>query len=353
LTEIKRVAPGERQAKAMRAIVDPSPRHSCGTRHAASGCAKMPEQRIVDPDSAIVAERLRQAAEILQAQGANPFRVAAYRKAADTVERYDGSLRALLAQRGREGLDALPGIGAGIAAAIAEMLTSGRWSLLERLRGSLDPRTLFRTVPGIGPELAQRIHDALGIETLEALEVACHEGRLAEVAGVGPRRVAAIRAALAEILGRARPRRGDAIPVEAEPPVDVLLDVDCEYLDKARAAALPTIAPRRFNPEGQAWLPVLHTRRGDWHFTALYSNTAAAHQLGRTHDWVVLYFHDHDHAERQRTVVTEQRGPLAGRRVVRGREQACRAYYAANPAAGDAVAAQLATGRAGSRPPRG
>ena len=44
---------------------------------------------------------------------------------------------------------------------------------------------------------------------------------------------------------------------------------------------LTTIAPRRFNPEGKSWLPVMHTRRGAWHFTALFSNTARAHELGR------------------------------------------------------------------------
>jgi hypothetical protein len=83
---------------------------------------------------------------------------------------------------------------------------------------------------------------------------------------------------------------------------------------------LPTIAPRRFNPGGEAWLPVLHTRRGDWHFTALYSNTARAHELGHTHDWVVIYGEDAQHAERQYTVVTSTHGLRAGQRVVRGRE---------------------------------
>jgi putative hydrolase len=107
----------------------------------------------------------------------------------------------------------------------------------------------------------------------------------------------------------------------------VLLAVDAEYRDKAAAGALPTIAPRRFNPDGSAWLPILHTERGGWHFTALYSNTARAHELGRTGDWVVLYFYDDHHQEGQHTVVTETRGPLAGRRVVRGREGECREYY--------------------------
>jgi DNA polymerase (family X) len=287
--------------------------------------------RIIDADNAQVAEWLRQAAELLWTQRANPFRVAAYRRAADSVEQYNGRLRTLLALKGRDGLDALPGIGAGIAAAIAEMIETGRWAQLDRLRGNLDPTTLFQTVPGIGPELAQRIHDALGVETLEALEVACHEGRLAEVAGVGRRRAAGIRASLAEVLNRSRLRYRATRSAAAEPSVDVLLDVDREYLDKARAHNLPMIAPRRFNPAHEAWLPVLHTRRDVWHFTALFSNTAMAHDLGRTHDWVVLYFHDDDHAEQQRTVVTEQRGPLSGRRVVRGREPECQAYYERKP----------------------
>jgi DNA polymerase/3'-5' exonuclease PolX len=75
----------------------------------------MPDHRFADPDNAQVAEWLRQAAELLQAQGANPFRVGAYRKA--TVERFNGSLRTLFAMKGRDGLDALPGIGAGLASA--------------------------------------------------------------------------------------------------------------------------------------------------------------------------------------------------------------------------------------------
>ena len=96
---------------------------------------------------------------------------------------------------------------------------------------------------------------------------------------------------------------------------------------KAAAGALRKIAPRRFNPSGEAWLPVLHAHHGDWHFTALFSNTARAHELDRVSDWVVIYFHTDDDPEGQCTVVTETHGPLEGRRVVRGREAECRAYY--------------------------
>jgi putative hydrolase len=68
---------------------------------------------------------------------------------------------------------------------------------------------------------------------------------------------------------------------------------------------------------------VLHTERPGWHITALYSNTARAHELGRVHDWVVLYAEDEAHHERQYTVVTATRGVLVGQRVVRGREAEC------------------------------
>ena len=303
-------------------------------RPACAGAATAASRPMPPPDNEQVAAWLRQAAELLHAQRANPFRVGAYRKAADTVEQCPRSLREVFAAEGLAGLDALPGVGPGIAAAIAQMLQAGRWPQLERLRGDLDPALLFRTVPGIGPELAARIHDTLGVDTLEALEAAAHDGRLAAVAGVGTRRTATIRAALAEILDRSRLRRPPrATAGDGEPPVAMLLDVDREYREGARTGTLPTIAPKRFNPEGRSWLPVLHTVRGTWHFTALFSNTARAHELHRTQDWVVLYFHDDHGGESQRTVVTEHHGGLVGRRVVRGREDECRAHYERVPGA--------------------
>ena len=116
-----------------------------------------------------IAAKLDEAAEILEQQRANPFRVSAYRRAADTVARLDRDLGEILEEQGYEGLVALPNIGKGIATAIYEMIATGRWVQLERLRGSLDPAQLFQTLPGIGPELAQRIHETLHIDTLEAL----------------------------------------------------------------------------------------------------------------------------------------------------------------------------------------
>ena len=271
-----------------------------------------------DENQAIAAQ-LREAAALLQSQGANPFRVAAYRRAADSTAQCARPLREIFDTKGRAGLQALPGIGSGISSAIAEMLITGRWGQLARLRGSAEPEALLRTVPGVGEELARVLHDELHVDTLEGLENAAHDGRLEAVSGIGPRRSAAIRASLAAMLGR-RVARGPQSQAAELPDVETLLDVDREYRSKAAAGKLPLIAPKRFNPQAKPWLPVLHTVRGPWHFTVLYSNTARAHKLGKTREWVVVYFYDGDHTERQCTIVTEARGPAAGKRVVRGRE---------------------------------
>ncbi len=272
----------------------------------------------------LLGDRLGEAADLLEQQGANPFRVRAYRDAARTVGRLAESLDEIYERDGVEGLEALPGIGPRIAAAIAELLRTGRWSQLERLRGSLDAEQLFQSIPGVGPTLARRLHEILRVDTLEALELAAHDGRLAAVPGISRRRAAGLRAGLAQMLGRARGRLRE--PME-EPRVETLLEVDREYRDAAAAGRLPRIAPRRFNPTGEAWLPILHTERDHWHFTALFSNTFRAHALDRTRDWVVVYFHADARPEGQRTIVTETSGALEGRRVVRGRESECEAAY--------------------------
>jgi predicted flap endonuclease-1-like 5' DNA nuclease len=268
----------------------------------------------------VAAERLREAAILLAHQDDNPYRVAAYRRAADAVAALKTDLRDMLEAGGIAELEEIPGVGPRIAGGLAELARTGRWIYLERLRGSGEPRDVFCAIPGVGPTLAKRLHETLHVESLEQLEAALHENGTKTVAGIGPRRLAILRAALSQMLARIRPvRTGPA----DEPPVDILLDVDREYRSKVKTNELRKIAPKRFNPKGEAWLPILHTDRGNWHFTALFSNTARAHELGKVQDWVVLYFHSDSGGEAQRTIVTETRGVLAGHRVVRGREREC------------------------------
>jgi hypothetical protein len=108
--------------------------------------------------------------------------------------------------------------------------------------------------------------------------------------------------------------------------VALLLAVDREYRKRARLGELRRIAPRRFNPGGEAWLPVMRVERDGWKLEALFSNTRRAHELGRTRDWVVIYYR-RGWVAGQCTVVTARRGRLLDLRVIRGREPECRRHY--------------------------
>jgi DNA polymerase/3'-5' exonuclease PolX len=103
----------------------------------------------------LAAERLREAATLLEAQEDNPFRVAAYRRAPDSVAALATDLRELLEAGGTESLQVIPGIGPRIAGGLAELARTGRWTYLERLRGSGEPPDVFCAIPGVGPTLAQ------------------------------------------------------------------------------------------------------------------------------------------------------------------------------------------------------
>jgi len=271
-----------------------------------------------------IGRRLEEVAELLEEQHANPFRIRAYRHGAEVVREHPRSMSDVFAEEGLEGLLRLPGIGQSLARAIRDLLILGRLPMLDRLRGETDPVAILSSVPGIGRVTAERIHEDLDIDTLEQLEIAAHDGRLKEIEGIGGKRLRGIIDSLAVRLGR--PRGASWAPEPAAPSVDELLDVDGEYRSKAAARQLRRIAPKRFNPEGEAWLPVLHTQRGERHYTALFSNTARAHQMGATQDWVVLYW-DGERDEHQCTVITSRWGPLKGKRIVRGREIECGEHY--------------------------
>jgi len=273
-----------------------------------------------------ITTRLLQIADLLGQQQANPFRVIAYRRAAASIAGLQKPVTDIVEQKGFEGLVELPAVGEGIARSIFEYIGTGRMSRLESLQAGHDPVEMFERIPGIGTTLAHRIIENLHIDTLEALEIAAHNGRLNKVPGFSDSKVEMVQAWLQKILGY-RQLTGQHQAVVAEPAVDLLLQIDRQYRTRAVAGKLLKMAPKRFNPSGKKWLPILHSTLKEWHFTALYSNTARAHQFGRTRDWVVIYFYDQNHHEGQHTVVTETKGALIGKRVVRGREDECLEHY--------------------------
>lgn len=263
----------------------------------------------------LAARRLREAAALLEQQGSDGYRERAYRRAADTLEALERDIDDILAEHGREGLAELPTVGRSIAAALAEMIVTGRWSQLDRLRGESAPATLFASVPGIGTTLAARLADELHIETLAELEQALHSPET-RVRGLGPRRREAIAAVLAERLGHPPPQ-ADAADI---PPESLVLEVDAAYREAAAGGALPLVGSRGAPAALPATelVPVLHRRVGQWSFSAMFSNTLRAQRAGKARDWVIVHYQADGHPEGRCTVVTGSHGAEAGRRVVRG-----------------------------------
>src|SRR5579863_4221258 len=184
-----------------------------------------------------LAQRLDELAELLEAQRANPFRVRAYRTAAESIRTLREPVTEILARDGTAGLLLMPGIGTSLARAIEQLAQTGRLPLLEQLRGDTVPERVLATVPGIGARTAARIHAELGIDTLAELEAAAYDGRLAEMPGMGPKRIQAIRDSIA---GRFRRRSTGRDPFAAPrqpnpPPLADLLSIDEEYRRKAAA----------------------------------------------------------------------------------------------------------------------
>jgi DNA polymerase (family X) len=138
---------------------------------------------IVNADVAAVFSRI---ADLLEVQGANPFRIRAYRNAARNVGELGSSVEAMLA-RG-EDLDALPGIGPDLAGKIEEIVATGTCKQLQLLLQQVPPAlTELLAIPRLGPQRVRALHHELGIETLQELLAAARDGRIGQVKGFGPR----------------------------------------------------------------------------------------------------------------------------------------------------------------------
>ena len=216
-----------------------------------------------------VADHLLEAANILRQKGANPYRIRAYRSAARTIENLDRDLVEIIEQDDVDGLVKLPFVGKNIAYAVYEIVATGKWNFLESLKNSLKPPEVFKLIPGVGPKLAGQIYSTLNVKTLEELELAANSGKLAEIPGIGGRRQRMITETLASILHDTQ--RSYHIQRDG-PNVDVLLKIDGMYRKRAKQGSLKTIAPKRFNPSGVSWLPIMNYQDSNWQFRIMYSN---------------------------------------------------------------------------------
>jgi putative hydrolase len=216
-----------------------------------------------------IADLLNRIADLLDATGENPFRIRSYRTAAASVESVRQSLANLVQEEGTKGLSGLKGVGQKLAGLIEEYVEKGKVEILDELE---------KEVPA---------------EKLKAIK---------------------------------KKKAGHTFAKPIDIPVEMILEIDEEYRKEAAAGKLRKVAPRLMNPEKEAWLPVMTRKYKGYKFTVMFSNTATAHKLGKTDDWVVVYF-EKGEGENQCTVVTESRGPLKGKRVVRGMEKECKDYY--------------------------
>ncbi|MGA9118491.1 MAG: helix-hairpin-helix domain-containing protein, partial [Bacteroidota bacterium] len=170
-----------------------------------------------------IAAVLREIADLLEAKGENAFRVRSYRTAAASVEGTKSPVGGIAREKGVAGLQGLDGVGEKIAGLIEEYVQKGEVELLKSLEKDLPKEKR--------PD------------------------------------------------GQKKPPPKYDFAVKADVPVELILSIDAEYRDKARAGQLKKIAPRLQNPEKKAWLPVMAKESKGFKFTVMFSNTATAHQL--------------------------------------------------------------------------
>ena len=136
-------------------------------------------------DKKAVAQVLEQIAAFLELKAENPFRIRAFRTAARAVGSFPGDLR--------QGLDdgtlaATKGVGPATLQIVAEIVTTGRASMLEELREQIPPGLLeMLAIQGLGVAKIRQIHDVLDIDSLPELEAAALDGRLARLPRFGPK----------------------------------------------------------------------------------------------------------------------------------------------------------------------
>ena len=136
-------------------------------------------------DKKAVAQVLEQIAAFLELKSENPFRVRAFRTAARSLVGFPGDLRESL----EDGtLASTKGIGPATLQIVAELVETGRASMLEELREQIPPGLVeMLEISGLGVAKIRQIHQVLGVDSLPELEAAAHDGRLAKLPRFGPR----------------------------------------------------------------------------------------------------------------------------------------------------------------------
>ncbi len=163
--------------------------------------------------NADIAEAFREMADLLEISGAaNPFRVRAYRTAADTVQDEPRALRDMVANG--DDLTALPGIGPDLSRAITQLVQDGQFPEAEAIKQQIDPavRGIMR-IPGLGPKRVRVLHDQLGINNVDDLQTALEQNRLAGLPGFSKK----LQDQIAQSLERGRTKKARRLLADVDP----------------------------------------------------------------------------------------------------------------------------------------
>ncbi len=186
-----------------------------------------------------VAEIFNNIATLLDLKGENPFKSRAYINAARALEAVAEPLEKLVAE---ERLGEIKGIGESIQKKIIELSATGKLAYYEELKASTPPGLVFMLeIPGLGPKKIKALHDELGIETIEQLEQACKDGRVAKLKGFGEKTAANI----CDGISRRRSFASRHLLSQALPVAEPLLEALRSHPDVARCSTAGSLRRHR------------------------------------------------------------------------------------------------------------
>jgi DNA polymerase (family X) len=164
-------------------------------------------------------------ADLLEIEGANPFRVRAYRDAARTIEGYHRRIYEMV--ESGESLEDIPGIGEDLAKKIKEIVTTGNLAFFEKLL-SRTPHSLIQLldISGLGPKRVQKLYQELGITNKNELRAAIEAGKVADLDGFGLKTVENILEALESDSFQQERTRLDIAEQFVDPLEDYLRQLD-------------------------------------------------------------------------------------------------------------------------------
>ncbi|HWX22099.1 MAG TPA: DNA polymerase/3'-5' exonuclease PolX [Candidatus Binatia bacterium] len=190
-------------------------------------------------DKGQVAEILVNIATLLDLKGENPFKSRAYLNAARALEGLSEPLEKVIAE---ERLGEIEGIGESLQKKICELVTTGKLAYYEELKAATPPGlVLMLEIPGLGPKKIKAIHAELGIETVEQLEQACKDGKVAKLKGFGEK----TQANICEGINRRRAYAAKHLISDALPIAEALLDSLRSHPDVIRCSAAGSLRRHR------------------------------------------------------------------------------------------------------------